>query len=161
MSISYWVNFAWSAPYGEIAELLVSELGFDPYAPENDGSSSHPSIVRLLSDYFQISLSRSSADWREMIRDDVGAEVCTDLVFTINDEFTTQGEGGRALTRVVGLLLQRVKGDVVFLFEGEKVLLLRDASGTRIDPVAGFWNARNQETLASYVDFTEGPLPSL
>ncbi len=159
MGLSYWINCAWTGSIEQLAAALVVECGFATdtakYGPTHDAT------MYLKSEWSHISLTRSSIAWRKMLQQELGVIVYIDIICRIDDDFSTSGNEGRILTKAVGVLLQRTTGDLVFLFDGEKVLLLRDLSGVAIDPQSGWWNQRNRATISAYAAFVEKPLPTI
>lgn len=159
MSLSYWTSFRWQTDLEALAAIMASEAALTSTGQEQSGAITPR--ISFSSNYFHATASKPTKQWQDILRDELQIEICTNVVFRVDAPFRTDGEDGRALTKTIGVLLKHTKGDFVFLFEGEIVLLLRDSSGLSINSDAGFWNHGNQKILGAFVNFEEKPLPTI
>jgi hypothetical protein len=158
MGLSYSVRFWTNDGIGMVASELSRALGF-AIDPTHRGRIPRIALVTLVATEFELDVKEADQITQAIVREDFGIAINKIVQVLVWGSFSTESEGGSQLAALVQYLLSQHSGDLVFLFNEELVLLIRDKNEIVLNSIAGFWNNTNKSLIK--FPYVEKPIPVL
>jgi hypothetical protein len=152
MGIEYTILFNSPLDISGTASLLRDNLGYSDYSGEQQYSKALVPVKFLSSRDAILCITLLDKHSREMYLDS-GVQVTMACRCQMLDSFVTNGVGSDLLIDTIHFIANATSADLLFLFNYDLVLLLRNHSGLFINRQVGFWSESNKARLG--MQFTE------
>jgi hypothetical protein len=141
MSISYSIAYSSLLTVKEIGQKIES-LGFQ-FDQKHGGR--HPIVPTMtyFSDGLIIDLIEEDSLGKEIYSDELGMNINQKMIIAVPDDISYTDENTQKIIKLLVQICSECE-EIVFLFNGEKVLLLKNKTKLELDSVSPFWSEQNQ-----------------
>lgn len=141
MSISYSIAYSSQLSSKDIGKKIEA-LGFQ-FDPKHGGRHPIVSTVTYFSDDMIIDLIEEDTLGREIFKDEFDVKISHKIIISVPDDISYADENTQKIINLLVDLCSKCM-ELVFLFNGEKVLLLKKKTKLDLDSISPFWSEKNK-----------------